>query len=671
MANINTPVPKFRANPAPQHYGLTYNVGRSWEAAKDYWDVLRPMRFCVLVWIGITLLIVSISQSQDALLALLENIHADTWLDARRGIGNLIAFAVLAFFWAIQTFYWARFVSRLPARPRRPVLYEPPILTDTRMEYLNEKIPRRLGALALLSVWAALLRANWWTSSHTLNLFAIMFASAIMIALLIAYRGIVRARRNIANALHQKFGLAAFAVDLYFARDLNQIALGKLVKRISLSLAVATLAAFVASGYKPMPIWLTSGISMAWIGFGLWASGQISGLPPSTVLTLRINIGVFGLLFLSGIPGTPITGTPVIAALGHLSSAPIIMSVAAAWVFIGTFFLAFPGEVLRLPITTFVILFAVISSVMGRYDNHMVRVVQQSASTPGTQLGEAFDRWWKDVPKSTDPVPLVLVATAGGASRAAYWTTKVLAQIEQDHPGFHKYIFAISSVSGGSLGTIVYRTMLNDVVMDNISDPHDWSCPKVMSKATKHNLVHCGLSVIDHDFLAPTFLTGLYPDLTQRFLPGSLLPDRAAALERSWEEAWRSTMPAASVGLDRPFHSLWTEETWLPALIINGTSEKTGRRIITSNLLIEDDRFTDALDYFTKINPYFDIAVSTAAHNSARFPYIDAAGTLETSSEGIDDRIVDGGYFENFGAGSIYDLLRARLVLLTSRETET
>ena len=91
--------------------------------------------------------------------------------------------------------------------------------------------------------------------------------------------------------------------------------------------------------------------------------------------------------------------------------------------------------------------------------------------------------------------------TAGGASRAAYSTIKVLAPIDQDQPGFYKYIFAISSVSGGSLGTILHGTMLNDVVADNSSDPHDWSCPKVMAKAIKHNLVHCGLSVIDHDLL--------------------------------------------------------------------------------------------------------------------------------------------------------------------------
>jgi hypothetical protein len=174
-------------------------------------------------------------------------------------------------------------------------------------------------------------------------------------------------------------------------------------------------------------------------------------------------------------------------------------------------------------------------------------------------------------------------------------------------------------------------------------------------------MLGCGLRVIDHDFLGPTFLTGLYADLTQRFLPGSLLPDRASALERSWEEAWRRTMPNSSpgIGLDAGFHSLWKPSTWLPALIINGTSEKTGRRIITSNLEVDPEWFTDALDYFELVKPQDDIRISTAAHNSARFPYIDAGGTLMTLKTGTTDRIVDGGYFENFGAGSIYDLLRA------------
>ena len=41
-------------------------------------------------------------------------------------------------------------------------------------------------------------------------------------------------------------------------------------------------------------------------------------------------------------------------------------------------------------------------------------------------------------------------------------------------------------------------------------------------------------------------LTGmLFPDLLQRFLPVTFLPDRAETLERSWEDAWASIDPKA------------------------------------------------------------------------------------------------------------------------------
>src|SRR5205085_4296455 len=80
---------------------------------------------------------------------------------------------------------------------------------------------------------------------------------------------------------------------------------------------------------------------------------------------------------------------------------------------------------------------------------------------------------------------------------------------------------------------------------------------------------------------------------------------------------------------------------------------------ITSNLQIDEKGFPDAIDYFGKVQVEGDIPISTAIHNSARFPYIDAAGTLTVPKIGMTDRIVDGGYFENFGAGSIYDLLSA------------
>src|SRR5205085_2176471 len=162
--------------------------------------------------------------------------------------------------------------------------------------------------------------------------------------------------------------------------------------------------------------------------------------------------------------------------LGFLSSPPIIMSVAAAWVFIGTFLLAVPGELLRLPITTIVIVLAVFFSVIGWRDNHLLRRTTDvpALKSHSTSVEGAFDAWWDDVgSKLPRPAPLVLVATAGGASRAAYWTAEVLGQLEAAHPGFHRQVFAISSVSGGSLGAGVYRAMLNSLGPDGSAAAKD------------------------------------------------------------------------------------------------------------------------------------------------------------------------------------------------------
>src|SRR5207248_6178658 len=120
-------------------------LGRGWELFKDFWSVLRPMRFCVLVWIAISSLIIIVPQSQDALLALLE----DTVAATRAGLADAAVFAALVFLWAFQTFYWARFVSRLPPRPHPPYRYPPPLLSEARFEWWNRYLPlcaRRTGA---------------------------------------------------------------------------------------------------------------------------------------------------------------------------------------------------------------------------------------------------------------------------------------------------------------------------------------------------------------------------------------------------------------------------------------------------------------------------------------------------------------------------------------------
>ena len=144
-------------------------------------------------------------------------------------------------------------------------------------------------------------------------------------------------------------------------------------------------------------------------------------------------------------------------------------------------------------------------------------------------------------------------------------------------------------------------------------------------------------------------------DAPSSFLPDLGQGDRGTTLERSFENA--------SGGLlTRPFLSLFPYKTgpaakgrapWRPILLLNATHEETGKRIITGHVLIERNVFIDSLDALHLLGK--DVRASTAAHNSARFTYISPAGDLGDKRGSV----IDGGYFENYGALSALELARA------------
>jgi len=166
-------------------------------------------------------------------------------------------------------------------------------------------------------------------------------------------------------------------------------------------------------------------------------------------------------------------------------------------------------------------------------------------------------------------------------------------------------------------------------------------------------------------------MTGmLYSDLLYRFLPLWLLPDRAETLERSWEEAWEArgaNAPAPSPGTIRePFLALAPKdgEPWRPILIVQGASESGGRRALTSGVTFNCKQI-DADDFLDGVR--HDIAASTAILNGARFPWISPAGTFSNrrcdlagkDAPIIADHILDGGYFDNAGAETLREMVRA------------
>src|SRR5262249_3600925 len=196
--------------------------------------------------------------------------------------------------------------------------------------------------------------------------------------------------------------------------------------------------------------------------------------------------------------------------------------------------------------------------------------------------------------------------------------------------------------------------------------------------------------MLGQDLLSPAVAGMLFPDGLQRFLPtlGPLhFPDRAWALERGWERAWRRAMsnvnrPASNRFADS-FSTLWGDEyrqpkkvnAWLPSLFLNGTSVEGGCRIITSDLRIfpgqpgKAGQFPQSEDAFNKLSfrpddpkdPIThtweisgDIPLSTAADMSTRFPVMSPAGLFPDRTH-----VVDGGYFDNSGAATAWDMIRS------------
>lgn len=318
-----------------------------------------------------------------------------------------------------------------------------------------------------------------------------------------------------------------------------------------------------------------------------------------------------------------------------------------SWLPLGSL-LTYVGSRYQIPVLTGLVLMALVFSAWN--DNHPVRELDpESAAPPYTRpaLPSALDQWQRaQQPNAEGELPLVVVATAGGGIRAAYWTATVLGALGEDAPlRFNERLFAISGVSGGSVGAAVYRSVLADGGRSYLAE----GCA---------GLSACTQAVLAGELLGPAVAALLYPDLVQRFLPPIGLPGRGIALERGWERAYRQVM-----GTDRLAGSLvklaTAEQRAWPYLALNATWVGNGRRLVASNLRFDAVPLDSslAIDQLAELGR--DLAVATAAHNSARFPGVSPAGHWRDRTGEIAGRLVDGGYFENFGAETALDLLQA------------
>jgi hypothetical protein len=256
----------------------------------------------------------------------------------------------------------------------------------------------------------------------------------------------------------------------------------------------------------------------------------------------------------------------------------------------------------------------------------------QEGARPRELLGEAaaLEAWRARFPDAKPP--LVVVATSGGALRAALWTLNVLRGLEHRLPGFMSHVRLVTGASGGMVGAahLVSALAERGPPLANLA-PEWWSA--LMEDAAKDSLTAVTRALI---------------------LPRS---DRGRALEESWEEHTNGR-------LAMPFRELLRgeKEGWLPSLVYSPMLVEDGRRVLVSNLelgqIVESlgprascsapcAQSISAIQLFACAGVGIDtIKLSTVARLSATFPWVTSAALLTTTP---DRRVVDAGYYDNYG----------------------
>ncbi|GAA4409845.1 hypothetical protein GCM10023187_33720 [Nibrella viscosa] len=315
--------------------------------------------------------------------------------------------------------------------------------------------------------------------------------------------------------------------------------------------------------------------------------------------------------------------------------------------------------------------------------NHFVKWIEQRE--------DSINAWVKDAKDKghTQTYPIYIVAAEGGGLRAAYWTGAILGELSKRIPGFYNRVYALSTVSGGSVGAAIYTKLY----ADSLSYQQSTQTPSrvsgtVYAKAT---------GILSQDYLSPLTMAFLVPDMVQKLLPVSIGSfDRAQYIEKALSKAYTDTVsrflpvapaPGGAVkagffsaflsrfasddrvspySLDSSFLSIWRKDKLytVPSLFMNCTRVEDGAKVVLSNLLIKGNAFQgvnsqEVIDLQEKIHKH--IPIGTAAFMSARFPLVTPPATIQSTKSDRPDwfNVVDGGYIDNSG-------LETAIAILTS-----
>jgi len=237
-------------------------------------------------------------------------------------------------------------------------------------------------------------------------------------------------------------------------------------------------------------------------------------------------------------------------------------------------------------------------------------------------------------PRQRNQRTLIVVTAPGGGIHAAAWSAEVLTRLDERWPAtFRESLGLISSVSGGSVGSMYYMDAISSsqrtVSMEEVRERAKLSC------------------------LEPIFFAATFHDL----LP--LTPyDRGTAAEHFWDFTLRMHER------ESPKLSDWgiqASRGQMPVMAFNATDVKSGRRVLLASTAIRDDSedthghgtSSEHTCAFDLRQNDLDMNVATAVRLSASFPYVTP---ISRPIHGEDGKVVmpavrmgDGAYADNDG----------------------
>lgn len=408
---------------------------------------------------------------------------------------------------------------------------------------------------------------------------------------------------------------------------------------------------------------------------------RAAGTPEFTphVRALGIIIGV-GIAILIAVTLVPVQ---LAAALGPVALTVVLVT---AWTAVlGAFTVAIQDyrplalfrmmhlsatPVLTLAITIPLIYSAIVSTTGGDPVLHAVRqinsedaydVKKPSGSTKVTELLEVKGSCTVKIGEQ-EVQPVVLIAAEGGGIRAAYWTVRALNELREKHPCIAESVVVSSGVSGGSVGLVLTAT---DAVTGApaIATPADAGEPDDVDAtwtnfAGPHVVGSAAAALLAGDVVGAAL--GIH---APSYYHGDAFAwrDRAALIEHGWIDA-ATVLDEAYDPSSRPLTGF---------MLLNSTDTNSGCRIVVGmdgfaagskppDCTATGD--TPATSWWLGEKCQVSLDWASAAMLSARFPVVTPGGQMSTV-DGCSDaaQLIDGGYSEGTGLGTIADLAPAIL----------